>query len=116
MASDYLRTRELEQSSRSSRAKDGPEKPAALHPMLRLQQAAGNAAVARMLQRAAADEEEKEGGESESESDSDEAKDGGESEGAANEEEEKLQRKADGPEVGLAGGSLSNELAGRING
>jgi hypothetical protein len=95
-----------------------PDGPSDLHPIHALQNTIGNAAVARMLQREAAPEEEEE--EIQAKHDPSAAQPL-RREAAPEEEEEEIQAKHDpglaqrAPEVGLAGGAVSDGLAGRID-
>ena len=93
------------------------ETPTALHPILRLQKQVGNAQVSRLVaERQIALQRESEGGEGEEEEL--QAKHDlalqRESEGGEAEEEE-LQAKHD-PQIGLEGGPVGSDMAGRING
>ena len=99
---------------RSPLRRNGAADTAELHPVHALQSTIGNAAVARMLQREAAPEEEEE---LQAKHDPSLAQ----REAAPEEEEDEVQAKHDpgvaqrAPEVGLAGGPVSGSLAGRID-
>ena len=104
----------------------------ALHPLLNLQRQIGNARVARMLaqrqpasvQREAAEEDEDElqmkrdpqvqRAAAEEDEDEVQMKRDPQVQRAAEEDEDELQMKRDGPEVGLEGGPISDQLSGRI--
>jgi hypothetical protein len=116
MASDRGFSRDenkaIERRSRTSHESEAaPAAGDALHPLLNLQRQIGNARVARMLaqrqpasvQRAAEEDE-----------DELQMKRDPQVQRAAEEDEDEVQMKRDAPEVGLEGGPISDQLAGRI--
>jgi hypothetical protein len=95
--------------------------PAASHPLVRLQRSLGNATVARMLQREAPDDQmqlQRAAEEDELQMQRAAEEDELQMQRAAEEDELQTQRASDGhssPEVGMAGGPISDGLSDRIN-
>ncbi|HZB96044.1 MAG TPA: hypothetical protein VE268_08795, partial [Herpetosiphonaceae bacterium] len=136
MASDRGFSRDenkaIERRSRTSHESEAaPAAGDALHPLLNLQRQIGNARVARMLaqrqpasvQRAAEEDEDElqmkrdpqvQRAAAEDDEDEVQMKRDPQVQRAAEEDEDELQMKRDAPEVGLEGGPISDQLAGRI--
>src|SRR5690349_16891787 len=94
------RSRASDESGAVSTAND------ALHPLLNLQRQIGNAQVARMLAQRAAEEDD--------EDDLQTQRDPAVQRATWGDDEDDLQMQRDAPEVGLEGGPVSDETAGRI--